>query len=225
MSYKEFEKDYKTQESRIQLSELYDLFIINPAIIYKVLSKLVPFLRNRNKSCAILPISYDLLQIKTTKYQLKLAKLIAKYRDSTYYMNFNLKHKFIKIGESKMDKDKLKENLINVLNYGLSILPNGGRKNVLRLSLHLNNTNIQLPFYVNIEPLDYNYDIIPSSITTKHSTHSNGIYLKKRKQIKLKAALKKNCNKKLKLALINNNNNNLSIANLTTLKYVKQCNV
>ena len=49
MSLTEFEKNYKTQQSRIQLCELFDLFIIHPAIIHKVTSKISAFLRDRNK--------------------------------------------------------------------------------------------------------------------------------------------------------------------------------
>lgn len=220
MSYSEFENDYKTNESLVQLTELFDLFIINPAIIYKVSPKLIPYLRNRNKSCGILPMAYNLLRINHDKYSLKLAKLIAKYRDSTYYINFNLKHKFIKIGESLMNKKDLKDNLINVLNYGLCILPNGGINNVLRLSLHINNTHIQLPFYVNLDPLSYHYNIISNNNNDKIKSLSNSVFVKKRKQKKLKDCMKKNCPKKLKIALIKT----VPITNLSSLRFVKQCN-
>eukprot|EP01084_Bolivina_argentea_P069166 125904_1 len=193
MSVTEFETDYKTQEARVQLGQLFDLFIIHPSVIYRVASKIVPFLRNKNKSCGVLPMAYDLLQLGDTKnplhvnrynklndkqmqkYSLKLAQMIAKYRDSTYYMNFNLNQKFIKIGESAMDKTQLKENLIHVLNYGLCIIPNGGLNNVMRLSLHINNTNIQLPFYVNLDDLSDYYDIVnPKHINyCEHKTKMN----------------------------------------------------
>eukprot|EP01084_Bolivina_argentea_P147609 258231_1 len=129
MSVKEFMTDFKTEEARINLVNLFDLFIIHPSVIVKIASKLVGFVRDRNKSCGILPLAYNLLKLgdtknpltnkkyhmnvkKQQKYSLKLAKMISKYRDSTYYMNFNLKHKFIKIGESGMDKEKLTDNLL-----------------------------------------------------------------------------------------------------------------
>ena len=46
MSVGEFERTYTTQGSRIALAELLDLFILHPAVVFKVASKLVPFLRN-----------------------------------------------------------------------------------------------------------------------------------------------------------------------------------
>ena len=236
MSVAEFESDFKTQDARHQLAQLFDLFIIHPSVIHRIASKIIPFLRNRNKSCGILPLSYNLLRLGDTnnplhqpkryqklkadqseKFSLKLAKMVAKYRDSTYFMNFNLRQKFVKIGVSTMEKKKLEENVWSVLKYGLSIIPNGGINNVLRLSLHINNTQIQLPFYVNLDDLRDYFDIVnPKQL--EHGTEKSE-FEKKRKQIKIKNAMKKNCNKMLKGKLIQT----VPVERLTKLKYVTQC--
>ena len=188
-----------------------------------------------SRSCGVLPMAFNLLHLgdsnnplhpnrfkktekdKAAKYALKLAKMVARYRDSTYLMNFNLKLKFVKIGESGMDREDLKENVLSVLSYGLSMIPNGGVDNVLRLSLHINHTDIQLTFYVNLDPWDGHFNIV--NPTNVHCA-GQSVFARKRKQIKLKKAMKKNCNKTVKHALIHT----IPIRNLTALKFVKQCN-
>eukprot|EP00485_Elphidium_margaritaceum_P008446 CAMPEP_0202695884 /NCGR_PEP_ID=MMETSP1385-20130828/9337_1 /ASSEMBLY_ACC=CAM_ASM_000861 /TAXON_ID=933848 /ORGANISM="Elphidium margaritaceum" /LENGTH=341 /DNA_ID=CAMNT_0049351963 /DNA_START=32 /DNA_END=1057 /DNA_ORIENTATION=- len=230
MSYKEFESEYKTQTSRLQLCHLFDLFILHPAIVQKVTSKIVPFLQSQNKSCAVLPLSYKLLNLGVTDHPLrakknselesdenyadKLAKTIAKHRDSTFYHNYCLPQKFVKIGESGMSMQSLKENLYRVLQYGLCVIPNGGVSNVLRLSLHVNNTTVQLPFYVNLDAMDGHFEI-----AVPYSRPQTNPFLKKRKLNRLKQAMRKNCPNKVKAALVATKPMN----NVTTLKFVKQC--
>ena len=49
-----------------------------------------------------------------------MAKLIAKYRDSTFMTNHFMKQKFIKIGESGMAPQSLESNLWSVWRYVVS---------------------------------------------------------------------------------------------------------
>ena len=46
---KEFTTSFESEESRIHLCDLFDLFIVHPVIIHLVSSKLAGFLKNRNK--------------------------------------------------------------------------------------------------------------------------------------------------------------------------------
>ena len=39
----EFDRDYATQASRVALAELFDLFLVHPAVVINEASKLVPF--------------------------------------------------------------------------------------------------------------------------------------------------------------------------------------
>lgn len=164
----DFLKEYQTQESRLHLVNFYDLFIIHPAIVSKVSKKLVCFLKMQNKACAILPSAHPLLynlgpvenHLKPKKlsrnesaihYQMncrKFAEMISDFRDSTFFMNFYLPQKFVKIGQTSMNATMIKENISSVLKYLPPMLNTGGFLNIMRVSLNLNQTAIQLPFYV-----------------------------------------------------------------------------
>ncbi|ETO22550.1 hypothetical protein RFI_14653 [Reticulomyxa filosa] len=90
-----------------------------------------------------------------------LAKKIAMYRDSTFLSNYHHTHKFVKIAEwgggddTQSTNQQIKEVIENiecVLKYLPMLIPNGGLDNILRISLHIGNTTLQLPFYHNIMP-------------------------------------------------------------------------
>jgi len=90
----------------------------------------------------------------------RLAHKIANYRDSTYYSNYHFSHKFIKVAEwgnvtpleATSQQKLVEENIFQVLKYLCVLLPLGGLDNVMRISLHIGNTTIQLPFYHNALP-------------------------------------------------------------------------
>ena len=84
--------------------------------------------------------------------------------------------------------------------YGLCLLPNGGRDNVLRASLHLNNTDIQLPFYVSLDPLDALYSVVNPDAARVGTAKRSAVY-KKRKADKLKEAMKGGEHKEMKAVL------------------------
>ena len=49
LSLRRFETDFKEEEARKSLVDLFDLFIVHPAIRYKVTPKLVALVRDQNK--------------------------------------------------------------------------------------------------------------------------------------------------------------------------------
>ena len=129
-----------------------------------------------------------------------MAKLVAKYRDSTFMSNHFLKQKFIKIGESGMSRDEIEQNVWTVWNYGLCLLPNGGKENVMRASLHIQNTDVQIPFYADLDPLDSLFSLInPSAV--RMGTATKSVLERKRKEMKLKERLKSGENKQIKTVL------------------------
>lgn len=134
-----------------------------------------------------------------------IAKLVAKYRDSTFMSNHFMKQKFIKIGESGMSLDEMEQNVWSVWNYGLCMLPNGGKENVMRASLHIQNTDIQIPFYANLDPLDSLYSVVnPATVrlgTARGLTATKSMLERKRKEMKLKERLKSGDNKQMKTVL------------------------
>ena len=129
-----------------------------------------------------------------------MAKLVAKYRDSTFMSNHFMKQKFIKIGESGMNQERVEQNVWSVWNYGLCLLPNGGKDNVMRASLHVQNTDIQIPFYANLDPLDSLYSVV-NPATARLGTATRSVLDKKRKEMKLKERLKSGDNKHMKTVL------------------------
>ncbi len=177
-----------------------------------------------NRSCVVLPNDSRMLQLGGTANPLKrnkrdqlqhqvalspktrhsrgaaMAKLVAKYRDSTFMTNHFMKQKFVKIGESGMAPHCLEENVRSVWRYGLCLLPNGGRDNVLRVSLHLNNTDIQLPFYADLRPLDALYCVV-NPAAARLGTAKRGALYKERKGRQLKEALKSGQRKEMKVVL------------------------
>merc|ERR1712013_801996 len=111
-------------------------------------------------------------------------------------------------------------NVQSALDYGLCLLPNGGLSNVLRLSLHLNHSTIRLPFYVDVTPLSELFDIVaPNNYKKGEKRMDNMSIARRRKALKIKAAMKKNCPKRLRLELTRN----VPVTNLTTLRCVRQC--
>jgi len=186
MSVKTFETTFREKEELTNLVEIFDLFILHPAVRYRVAPRLLAMLRGRNKSCGILPDdpkllrlgpavnplnknkyspSYNLkpLRAKTRRFRaLQMAKMIAKYRDSTFTNNDFVKQKFIKIGESGMLPVELRQNVMRVWS-GICMLAHGGQENVMRASLHIEHTQIQLPFYANLEPLSSSYEVAVST--------------------------------------------------------------
>jgi len=186
MSLKTFERTFREDEDLKNLVEVFDLFILHPDVRYKVMPRMAVLLRDQNKSCGILPNDWRLLQLggavnplDSSKSEMpgngralspqkkkfaaaNLARLVASYRDSTFTNNIYTKQRFIKIAESGMSPKKIRENALSVWDYGLCLLPNGGRENVVRASLHIENTTIQLPFYANLDPLDSWYSVVLS---------------------------------------------------------------
>merc|ERR1712228_1132773 len=149
---------------------------------------------------------------------LGMAKLIAKYRDSTFINNHFTKQKFVKIGESGMPAQKLEENVWSVWKYGLCLLPNGGRDNVMRVSLHINYTDIQLPFYVDLEPLDAQYCVVNPNYVQSGTAGRSALY-KKMKAQKLKEMMKNGQDQQIKKLLTEKCPQLLQ--NLTRCSYLK----
>ena len=141
----------------------------------------------------------------------RLARLIAKYRDSSYYSNYANNYRFIKIGETSQSKREIYENLIHVLNFAPTIVANGGLDNVMRMSLHLNNSTIQLPFY-------HNSKSNPCFTIIDMSQNSNERKSKLLEMVAIKR-LRNELNMKTKIAM----QHAMPIANLSNVKHLEQC--
>jgi len=64
MGQSEFQNHYGVDEQLEKLCDIFDLFILHPAIASAIAPTLVTFLRKRNKSVAILPNSLSFLYIR-----------------------------------------------------------------------------------------------------------------------------------------------------------------
>jgi len=143
---------------------------------------------------------------------LQFAQLIAKYRDSTYYMNFGTNMRFLKVGEINMTPTQIKENIIQALNYVSCVVPYGGLNNIMRISLHLNKTIIQLPFYHNVDAHNsYQLDVC----------HRKKLPKSKRKmdELQLKQYVAKQLDKQVIDEMVKTN----GIDNLSHFKSMAQC--
>ena len=114
----------------------------------------------------------------------RLARLVSKCRDSTYTANYCNIHRFIKIGETSQTEKEIIENIKYVLNIGPQMFPNGGLDNIMRISLHLNNSMIQLPFYHNTQANPCYTLVTDENLHVWLKTKWNGKYARKKEILK-----------------------------------------